>query len=79
MFTCEVKFNFSRYAFVLAVGRSGGLCLLWDRDTNLQVKSKCKSIIYATVMQANGEQWELVCVYGNPGHGRNPAISGQIL
>lgn len=67
------------YAFVLASGRSGGLCLLWDRDMNLQVKSKSKSIIHATVTQANGVHWELVCVYGDPGHGRNPAIWTHIL
>ncbi|XP_078162805.1 uncharacterized protein LOC144557992 [Carex rostrata] len=52
---------------------------MWNRDTRLQVKDKSRSLIHATVTNASGVEWELVCVYGDANHTRNPQIWRQIL
>lgn len=67
------------FSFVLAYGRSGGLVLMWDRGTRLQIQQKSRSLIHATVTNARGVEWELLCVYGDANHTRNPQIWRRIL
>lgn len=61
-----------------SVGRSGGLWLLWDDNTCVTVLRHNRFMIYAEITPTKQPQWHLVCVYGDPGHQRNPEIWADI-
>lgn len=59
---------------VPAIGRSGGLWLLWDHNVNVTVMFKSRNVIHARVQQPHQPGWSLVCVYGDAAHTRNKVI-----
>lgn len=48
-----------------AIGRSGGLALLWKSDINLTIKSYSKNHIDSEIA-LRGKSWRLMGFYGNP-------------
>jgi exonuclease III len=49
---------------VSSTGRSGGLGMFWNNDTNLDVLPFSQYHIDARITESSGEQWRLSCFYG---------------
>lgn len=48
-------------------GLSGGLCLLWNKDLELEITEVCKNYNHALCGNRNeGLDWDSTFVYGNP-------------
>ncbi|KAI3965252.1 hypothetical protein MKW92_011399, partial [Papaver armeniacum] len=60
------QFGFHHHSFVASVGRSGGLCLLWKDDVNIEVVSQSSNLIHAIVHDNSLLSWNLFCIYGPP-------------
>jgi endonuclease/exonuclease/phosphatase family metal-dependent hydrolase len=71
-------FPLPNYEIVPSRGRSGGLWLLWDDNTNLTVITKTRFLIHAEVVEKDSRIWDLVCVYGDSTHALNCEIWQQI-
>ncbi|XP_042958006.1 uncharacterized protein LOC122293492 [Carya illinoinensis] len=51
---------------VEAVGKGGGLILLWDSSLNLEIVNYSQGHISAWVMEEAASKWLLICFYGAP-------------
>nr|XP_025616741.1 uncharacterized protein LOC112709055 [Arachis hypogaea] len=60
------RLNFEKSFCVEPRGLSGGLCLLWKSNTNIDVYEWCDNYIKASININNGLKWQGVFVYGNP-------------
>jgi hypothetical protein len=49
---------------VTSSGRSGGLCLYWKKDVNLEIKKFSKYHIDSVISEPGKEQWRLTYFYG---------------
>ena len=47
-------------------GKSGGLAVLWNADTNVQINSYSKHHIDFQVRSAQGKTWRGTWIYGHP-------------
>ncbi|KAJ4821091.1 Endonuclease/exonuclease/phosphatase family protein [Rhynchospora pubera] len=57
-----------------ARGISGGLCLIWDSTTIVQILNTSLSYICARICPKDKPPWVLVGVYGDPEHNENPLL-----
>ncbi|KAH9801140.1 hypothetical protein KPL71_000911 [Citrus sinensis] len=64
------KLKFDNCFAVSCSGRGGGLALLWNEETCVQIKSFSKHHIDAEVQMANGRQMRCTGVYGHPEMGQ---------
>ncbi|RYR27575.1 hypothetical protein Ahy_B01g051591 [Arachis hypogaea] len=60
------RLNFDKIFCVELRGLSGGLCLLWKSNTNIDVYKWCANYIKASININNVLKWQGVFVYGNP-------------
>lgn len=61
----SLKFNF--FEFVPAIGKSGGLLLMWRQDLNIKVIVSSSSFINCMVFcNHSPTSWQLTCIYGPP-------------
>ena len=61
------RIGFANGLFVPSLGRSGGLALLWTRETDLEIKSFGYYHIDAIVTEANSNfKWRITGFYGHP-------------
>ncbi|KAJ1386879.1 Endonuclease/exonuclease/phosphatase superfamily [Sesbania bispinosa] len=61
------KLQFQNSFVVDSVGRSGGLCLLWNNSLEVEVLNSCQNYIHAYVtLKKDGSLWVSNFVYGNP-------------
>ncbi|RYR19402.1 hypothetical protein Ahy_B03g064168 [Arachis hypogaea] len=60
------RLNFDKLFCIEPRGLSGGLCLLWKSNTNINVYEWCDNYIKASININNGMKWQGVFVYGNP-------------
>ena len=60
------KLNYENYFAVSSIGRGGGLAMLWNSDTNVQVQSFSKHHIDVEIQMDNGRQVRCTGVYGHP-------------
>ncbi|KAL8158598.1 hypothetical protein V2J09_000135 [Rumex salicifolius] len=64
------KLGFSSAFTVDCMGRSGGLCLLWDNDVDLSIRSYTTHHIDASISFGGSDQaWRFTGVYGWPSGG----------
>jgi exonuclease III len=67
MKTVKVKLGFEVVFVVDCIGKSGGLALLWNTESNVIVQNFSRRHINATVYNVNsGIEWKLTGFYGNP-------------
>ncbi|RYR35233.1 hypothetical protein Ahy_A10g050377 [Arachis hypogaea] len=60
------RLNFDKFFCVEPRGLSGGLCLLWKSNINIDVYEWCDNYIKASINLNNVMKWQGVFVYGNP-------------
>ena len=61
------RIGFANGLFVSSYGRSGGLALIWTRETDLEIKSFSNHHIDAVVTEANSNyKWRITGFYGHP-------------
>ncbi|QHN80325.1 Reverse transcriptase [Arachis hypogaea] len=60
------RLNFDKFFCVEPRGLSGGLCLLWKSNINIDVYEWCDNYIKASININNVMKWQGVFVYGNP-------------
>ena len=61
------RIGFANGLFVPSLGRSGGLALLWTRETDLEIKSFGCYHIDAIITKANSNfKWRITGFYGHP-------------
>ena len=61
------RIGFANGLFVSSCGRSGGLALIWTRETDLEIKSFSNHHIDAVVTEANSNyKWRITGFYGHP-------------
>ena len=60
------KLNFDNCFAVNCSGRGGGLALLWNSGTWVQIKSFSKHHIDAEILTTSGRQMRITGVYGHP-------------
>ena len=61
------RIGFANGLFVPSFGRSGGLALLWTRETDLEIKSFGRFHIDAIITEANTNfKWRITGFYGHP-------------
>lgn len=67
--TNRLRYKFNIFGVgVPAVGRSGGLVLLWEKDVSITLLSLSKNHIDVNVqLDANGPVWRFTGFYGEPG------------
>ncbi|CAN0847201.1 hypothetical protein LINGRAHAP2_LOCUS4847 [Linum grandiflorum] len=59
------KLGFDKGDEVAAIGRSGGLCILWKQEIDLVVKSKSENFIDAEIREGDSRRkWRFTGVYG---------------
>jgi hypothetical protein len=63
----RIKMGFSNLFVVDSVGRSGGLALLWDDDTELEIQNYSRRHINAVLSPTDGvAPWKFTGFYGHP-------------
>jgi len=63
----RVKLGFEANFVVDSIGRSGGLALLWNLETKVEVQNFSRRHINATVLdEKTGNLWNFTGFYGNP-------------
>jgi hypothetical protein len=63
----RVKLGFEGLFVVDCHGRSGGLALLWNSETNIEIQNFSRRHINAIVHDAHtGKAWKFTGFYGNP-------------
>ena len=61
------KWGYDSCLIVEAVGRSGGLALLWKQEVTVEVQSFSSNHIDARIDNTtNGDEWRFTGFYGNP-------------
>ena len=61
------QIGFANELFVSSCGRSGGLALIWTRETDLEIKSFSNHHIDIVVIEANSNyKWRITRFYGHP-------------
>ncbi|RYR04149.1 hypothetical protein Ahy_B06g083735 isoform B [Arachis hypogaea] len=66
MFRIKRRLYFDNIFCVELRGLSGGLCLLWKANANINVYEWCDNYIKASININNGLRWQGIFVYGNP-------------
>lgn len=67
MFSLVSIFGFDSYEIIPALGRSGGLFLMWNDNINIQVTLSNAHTINCLVLDVLiGKTWQLTFVYGSP-------------
>ena len=61
------RIGFANELFVPSHGRSGGLALMWTRETDVEIKSFGRHHIDAIITEANSNfKWRITGFYGHP-------------
>ena len=60
------KMKFQNYFSVSREGLGGGLAMLWNPRTTVEIKSFSKHHMDAVVCNENGNYWRCTGVYGHP-------------
>ncbi|KAJ0095078.1 hypothetical protein Patl1_15890 [Pistacia atlantica] len=65
---CKYKIGFSNCFAVSAIGRKGGIALMWGRDVDLTILNYSDFHVHATILDSmvNGGKWFVTAVYGYP-------------
>ncbi|KAJ0095076.1 hypothetical protein Patl1_15896 [Pistacia atlantica] len=65
---CKYKIGFSNCFAVSAIGRKGGIALMWGRDVDLTILNYSDFHAHATILDSmvNGGKWFVTAVYGYP-------------
>ncbi|GJN40320.1 hypothetical protein PR202_gb29523 [Eleusine coracana subsp. coracana] len=64
---------------VPAVGKLGGLRLMWNDEVNLSIIHSCHHLILANdVLKPNNLSYNLVCIYGDPHHLQTTTIWQEV-
>ncbi|XP_074344504.1 uncharacterized protein LOC141683655 [Apium graveolens] len=60
------RFGFSGFFAVDAVGRTGGLAVLWESNISCTVIGSSRNYIDMHILEKNIPSWRLTCYYGFP-------------
>ncbi|RYR01750.1 hypothetical protein Ahy_B06g080615 [Arachis hypogaea] len=60
------KLHFEKHFCVEPQGLSGGLCLLWNKNLDVDVYAWSDNYIKAKIKDDNNYEWSCYFVYGNP-------------
>ncbi|XP_026451638.1 uncharacterized protein LOC113351954 [Papaver somniferum] len=60
--------NFDNYYCVPAIGRSGGLAILWNDSIRMEIVCPDKNVIHCRINNFLEQEWDLFGVYGPPNH-----------
>ena len=62
----RLKLGYSCKLVVNSVGKSGGLCLLWDNNINVSLLSYSQGHIDVSIKHDNNQSWRFTGFYGHP-------------
>lgn len=74
------KLKFSNMFCVDAIGRSGGLCLLWSDEVNIQIFNSSQNIIHTSVIIMKTKvSFDCSFIYGNPTFQQRRGLWSRLL
>jgi exonuclease III len=63
----RIKLGYNRMFVVDCKGRNGGLLLLWNSDSHMEIQNFSRRHINSVFLNQNKEPiWKLTCLYGHP-------------